>query len=84
MKKQKKSLKSTVGERGQVTIPKVFRDTLGIAANSILLFELAEGKLVVSKAPSADAVGLVYGCLKDKSKFLKTDDYIGEIRGESV
>jgi len=72
-------MKATVAERGQVTIPKVLRDQLGIRKGTVLDFDLKAGKLIAMKAKSVDPIDSVYGCLKlGKS----TDAYIAEIRGK--
>jgi len=82
MNKQKK-LKATVADRGQVTIPKPLRDKLGIASGTVVVFELRNGKLFLTKEIAGDPVALVYGCLKDRTSFDSTDSYINEIRGKA-
>ncbi len=56
-------MKSTVSEKGQVTIPKALRDRLGIRAGEVLDFEAESGRLVATKRstrdPFADAFGVV-------------------------
>jgi AbrB family looped-hinge helix DNA binding protein len=72
-------MKAKVAERGQVTIPKRLRERLGIRHGTVLEFKEEEGRLVVEKEESSDAVDQVYGSL---GKGRRTDDVIDELRGE--
>ena len=72
-------MKATVAERGQVTIPKALRDRLGIKPGTMLEFREEGGALVATKAPSADPVERVYGCL---GKGLVTDKMMAALRGD--
>ncbi len=57
-------MKSTVSEKGQVTIPKPLRKKLGIRAGQVLEFESRNGVLIARKeAKAADAVDRVTGIL---------------------
>lgn len=47
-------MKAIVSEKGQVTIPKVCRDRLGLHAGSVLEFETREGKLIAVKQQPQD------------------------------
>ncbi len=71
-------MKAVVAERGQVTIPKVLREQLGIRSGTVLDFAVKNCSLVVIKAEQADVVESVYGAL-DK---LNTDLIMNELRGE--
>jgi AbrB family looped-hinge helix DNA binding protein len=72
-------VKSTVSEKGQVTVPKPLRESLDIRPGDQLDFAEEEGRLVASKAANDDPVGSVYGSLQlDRS----TDEIIRELRGE--
>jgi antitoxin PrlF len=73
-----KSMKARVAERGQVTIPKVLRDRLGVKPGTILEFTEEKGRLVAVKSTSADPIAKVYGCLGRK---FDTDAFMAEIRG---
>jgi len=73
-----KSMKSRVAERGQVTIPKVLRDRLGVLPGTILEFSEERGRLVAVKSSPADPVAKVYGCLGRK---FDTDAFMAEVRG---
>ncbi len=68
-----------IGERGQVTIPKKFREQYGLLPNIEIEFKPDKtGLLIQKKAGHTSPVQQVYGTLNKKSK---TDDYIEEIRG---
>jgi antitoxin PrlF len=47
-------MKSVVSEKGQVTIPKIVRDRLGLKPGTVLNFEAQAGKLIGRKAGSGD------------------------------
>ncbi|MBI4241213.1 MAG: AbrB/MazE/SpoVT family DNA-binding domain-containing protein [Candidatus Rokubacteria bacterium] len=57
-------MKTTVSEKGQVTIPKPLRDRLGIRPGHVLDFREERGCLVATKATPEDPVESVYGILK--------------------
>ena len=70
--------KAIVSEKGQVTIPKRLRDTMGIRPGQVLAFREERGKLIATKAAAVDPVASVYGTLQlDRT----TDDVIAELRG---
>lgn len=72
-------MKATVGERGQVTIPKAIRDRLGISSGVVLEIREEDGVIMAEKIPSDDPVSKAWGCLKlDKS----TDEILADLRGE--
>lgn len=71
-------MKATVGERGQVTIPKKLRDRLGIKPGMVLEFELVGGKLEAVKKSELDPFDQVFGCLKG---IQSTDEFIEDMRG---
>lgn len=71
-------MKTTVSEKGQVTIPKPVRERLGIRPGHVLDFREERGRLVATKATLRDPVESVYGILKlDR----RTDDVITSLRG---
>ena len=72
------SMKATVSEKGQVTIPKALRTKLGIRAGVVLEFEADQGRLVARKASQRDAIDELYGSLKMEES---VDDFIERIRG---
>jgi len=71
-------MKTVVSEKGQITIPKALRVRLGIRAGQVLDVQEEQGRLVMSKRKSRDAIDELYGILKlDRS----TDEIIDEMRG---
>jgi len=72
-------MRAKVAERGQVTIPKALRDSMGIGPGTILEFHEEGGHIVIEKAKNLDAVDEVYGTL---GRGRRTDDVIRELRGE--
>lgn len=71
-------MKTTVSEKGQITIPKPLRDRLGIRPGHVLDFREEQGRLVATKATPEDPVESVYGILKLGRP---TDDVITSLRG---
>jgi len=72
--------RSTVSEKGQVTIPKVIRERLGIRAGEILeVSEDAQGRVVATKLVTRDPVDEVYGILRLREG---TDELVERLRGE--
>ena len=71
-------MKSTVSEKGQVTIPKPLREKLGLRPGQILEFETRDGVLLARKATkAADAVDKVTGILP----MMDVDKEIALMRG---
>lgn len=56
-------MESVVGEKGQVTIPKVLRDSLGLRPGVRLEFEERAGELCARKVAAADPIGSLWGLL---------------------
>lgn len=73
-------MNAVVAERGQVTIPKRFRDRLGIGPSTVVDFEEENGRLVLTKVIGQDPVSKVLGCVRSGRR---TDDMIRELRGEA-
>ena len=72
-------MKASVGERGQVTIPKALRERLGIGPKTVLEFKEETGRLVAEKVAPRDPVEQVMGCLElDRP----TDEILAELRGD--
>ncbi len=73
-------MKATIGERGQVTIPKAIRDRLGLSSGMVLEIHEENGVIMAEKVSAEDPVSKVRGCLKlDKS----TDEILAELRGDA-
>ncbi len=71
-------MKTTVSEKGQITIPKPLREHLGIRAGQVLEFREERGRLVAAKAGVEDPVGAVYGIL---TLGRSTDAILASLRG---
>jgi len=66
-------------ERGQVTIPKKYREQYGISQNTEIDFVPKENGLLIKKKSAGNTpFREVYGILKKKGQ---TDSYIEKIRG---
>jgi len=71
-------MKTTVSEKGQITIPKRLRERLGLRPGTILDFEEADGRLVGRKLIRPDHLDDLVGILPVDEG---TDAFIREIRG---
>ena len=72
-------MKTTVSERGQITIPKSLRDRLGIRPGQVLEVREDRGKLVLAKRFEASRTDRVYGILELGKT---TDELMLELRGD--
>jgi AbrB family looped-hinge helix DNA binding protein len=70
---------STISDKGQITVPKLLRERLGIRPGDRLEFIEEQGHLVVSKAGPEDPVAAVYGIL---SLGEGTDEQLRALRGD--
>jgi AbrB family looped-hinge helix DNA binding protein len=73
-------MRAKVADRGQVTIPKILRERLGIRPGTVLEFKEDQGKLIAVKATAMDAIDQFYGKLGSGRR---TDDVMRELRGNS-
>ncbi len=71
-------MRTTVSEKGQITIPKRLRDRLGLRPGTVLEFEETNGRLVGRKLVLADHLDDLIGILDLPGG---TDAFIREIRG---
>lgn len=71
-------MKTTVSEKGQITIPKAVRTKLGLRAGSVLELEADRGRLVGRKAGGRDVVDEMYGSMPMDEP---VDDYLERARG---
>jgi AbrB family looped-hinge helix DNA binding protein len=72
-------MKSLVSEKGQVTIPKILRDRLGLRPGTALDFQAEGGRLVATKADTAD----VFRKWRGKGRLpegLTVDAYLKRVR----
>ena len=72
-------MKTTVSEKGQVTIPKRLRDRLGLRPGTVLDFEETGGRLVGRKLVPVDQLDELVGILPRPRG--GTDAMIRELRG---
>lgn len=73
-------MKSTVSEKGQITIPKSLREKLGLGPGQVLHFETRDGLLVGRKVTGKrDAVEAVFGVLRREN----VDAEIARMRGKA-
>lgn len=72
-------MKTSVSEKGQITIPKAVRDRLGLVPGSVLDIENIEGKLVGTKVETVDVFSKWRG--QGHLPVSETvDEYLSEIR----
>lgn len=72
-------MKTTVSEKGQVTIPKRLRDRLGLRPGTVIDFEENAGHLVGRTLVRVDQLDDLYGILQLPSG--GTDAFVREVRG---
>jgi len=70
-------MKSILGEKGQVTIPKALRESLGLKPGSELEFEERGGKLIARRVLRVDPLNELLGILSQ----MNVDAALGELRG---
>lgn len=71
-------MKTTISEKGQITIPKRLRDRLGLRPGTVLDFEEAGGRLVGRKLVPADHLEELLGILGLPAG---VDAFVRETRG---
>ena len=71
-------MKTTVSEKGQITIPKRLRDHLGLRPGTVLDFEESGGRLVGRKLVPADHLDKLLGILDLPGG---ADAFVRETRG---
>ncbi|MDQ3691756.1 MAG: AbrB/MazE/SpoVT family DNA-binding domain-containing protein [Chloroflexota bacterium] len=74
-------MKSRLGERGQMVIPKPLRERLGLRGGQLLEVREDRGQLIVTKSLQEDPIEAVYGILQTG---LTTDEMIEEMRGPAI
>ena len=70
--------KAKVGERGQVTIPKRLRRSLGIQAGEEVEFEERDGALLVRRTSASDPIDRLVGLVGER---IDVDAYLSKSRG---
>ena len=71
-------MKSKMGERGQVTIPKPLRERLGLRPGEEIEFVLEDGRLLLRKVVEQDPLDALVGLIKEP---VDVDTYLEETRG---
>ncbi|TVR88138.1 MAG: AbrB/MazE/SpoVT family DNA-binding domain-containing protein [Spirochaetaceae bacterium] len=75
-------MKTTVSERGQITLPKAIRTSLGIKPGTVLEIALEDGKISAWKREESDSVHTWRGRGKPVAGLNTTDDYLRVVREE--
>ena len=73
-------MKTTVSEKGQITIPKAIRDKLGLRPGTVLDFEAKEGRLIGVKREQDDRISRWLG-KGSLPAGLAVDGYLQRVRG---
>lgn len=77
----------TVGERGQVTLPKSIRERLGIDGGDEVLVREADGKVVIEQPMSREELAAGYRATAERAREVseemehasrEADDYLGD------
>ena len=71
-------MRTTVSEKGQITIPKRLRDRLGLRPGTVIEFEESGGRLVGRRLVPADHLDELVGILELADR---TDAFIEDLRG---
>ncbi|MEK6960881.1 MAG: AbrB/MazE/SpoVT family DNA-binding domain-containing protein [Nanoarchaeota archaeon] len=71
-------LVATVGDKGQVVIPKSVRDLMGISPRSEVFFSVDDDKVVLEKKPGRQVYDEFITAVKDKVRFPKRVDWDAE------
>lgn len=75
-------MKSIISEKGQVTIPKPVRDSLGLQPGTAVEFFEENGRLIGRKlVPATDPVSTVTGIVKTP---IDVDQYLSDLRGPAL
>ena len=72
---------ATIGERGQITIPKQFRTKLGLYPSMVLPLRISGNTLIAEKQKPSNPFEAYRGCLKFPEDIHSTDELIREMRG---
>lgn len=70
-------MRAKVAERGQVTIPKVLRERLGITPGTLLDFQTENGRLIAVKAELGNRLDAIYGRF---GKGRRADEVVADLR----
>jgi antitoxin PrlF len=73
-------MKTIISEKGQITIPKKIRNTMGLAPGMELEVNSSKGQIIITKKIAVDAFTKWRGKLKLPAGN-NVDDYINRVRG---
>ncbi|MBX3028908.1 MAG: AbrB/MazE/SpoVT family DNA-binding domain-containing protein [Chloroflexi bacterium] len=77
-------MKATLGERGQVVIPKPLRDSMGLRPGQQLELVETDGRIIVTKtAPDDDPIESVRGAIRLPEGW-DTNRWFEEVRGRPI
>lgn len=80
----RRGVKATIGERGQVVIPKVIRDRMDLRPGQQVEFEEVDGRVMVRKvAPADDPIADLYGTWRLPDGW-DTNRWFEEMRGRPI
>jgi antitoxin PrlF len=71
-------MRSTLSEKGQITVPKALREQLGIRAGDQLDLTAEDGRLMAKKTVASDPVAAAYGILDTREP---TNERLRALRG---
>jgi len=74
-------MRATVGERGQVTIPKPLRDRLGLRPGQRVEVSEDAGRIILEKIVEDDPIARMYGTVRLPKS---VDEIMNEMRGPAV
>jgi antitoxin PrlF len=75
-------LAATLSEKGQITIPKPLRESLGLRTGTVVLFLEEHGHLVIRKQVDENPFEAVRGSVK-LPEGMTVDAWMDELRGEA-
>ena len=73
-------MKTTVSERGQITLPKAVRISLGLRAGTILEISVVNGQLIGTKKDSTDPLVKWRGRGRLPAGYEHGDEYLADLR----
>lgn len=73
---------ATVTSKGQITLPKEVRDSLGLRPGVQVDFDIEDGRVILRKRVSEESIRRWRGYLKDKVGTDQTDVLMADLRDE--
>lgn len=72
---------ATIGERGQITIPKQYRSRLGLYPRMVLTFRISGNALIAEKSEKRNPFDEFRGYCKFPDGVHSTDELVRDMRG---